>query len=288
MIGRTPVSSQKRISRASSSRVPMVDPITRSCRKKIRFSSVADGFGPDVAPEMTTVPPGRNDRSECAQVAAPTVSMTASTRSGSLAPLANARSAPSSSALACLSSCRLVDPDPEPGSRAQPDQGGRDAAAGALHEDGVAGPQPRLREEHPVGRQPRRRQAGRLLPAQRRRLGHEVAPRDDDLVGERALIPLRQQGPLGVHRLVAAELRVADDGVHDDLLPVVRHPGRVAAEDHRQELLRQADPAQAPEVVVVQARRAHVDARPAVRHLGSGRSPTSSAVSGSSGAVRAA
>ena len=64
----------------------MVDPITRSCRKKIRFSSVADGFGPDVAPEMTTVPPGRNDRSECDHVAAPTVSMTASTRSGSLAP----------------------------------------------------------------------------------------------------------------------------------------------------------------------------------------------------------
>ena len=74
------------MSRASSSRVPIVDPTTRSCRKKIRFSSVVAGFGPDVAPEMTTVPPGRSDCSECDHVAAPTVSMTASTRSGSRAP----------------------------------------------------------------------------------------------------------------------------------------------------------------------------------------------------------
>ena len=41
---------------------------------------------PLVAPETTTVPPGRSERSECAQVASPTVSITASTRSGSRAP----------------------------------------------------------------------------------------------------------------------------------------------------------------------------------------------------------
>jgi hypothetical protein len=54
------------------------------------------------------VPPGRSDRSECAHVAAPTVSMTASTRSGSRAPDSNASCAPSSTARAALSSSRLV------------------------------------------------------------------------------------------------------------------------------------------------------------------------------------
>src|SRR4051812_4539420 len=62
MTGRTPVSRQKLASRSSSSRVPIVEPTTRSWRKKIRLSSVADGFGPEVAPEMTTVPPGRSAR----------------------------------------------------------------------------------------------------------------------------------------------------------------------------------------------------------------------------------
>ena len=37
---------------------------------------------PLVAPETTTVPPGRSERSECAHVASPTVSITASTRAG--------------------------------------------------------------------------------------------------------------------------------------------------------------------------------------------------------------
>ena len=43
------------------------------------------GFGPLVVRETTSVPPGRSDLIECDQVAAPTVSMTASTRSGSRA-----------------------------------------------------------------------------------------------------------------------------------------------------------------------------------------------------------
>ena len=67
-------------------------------RDGIRFSSVAFGFGPEVAPEITIVPPGRSDFTECDQVAAPTVSITASTRSGSRAPLSKAASAPSRAA----------------------------------------------------------------------------------------------------------------------------------------------------------------------------------------------
>ncbi len=82
-------SRQKRISRSSSSRVPIVDPTTDSCRKNTRLSS-AGGASPEVAPVTTSVPPGFSDLIECAQVALPTVSITASTRSGSRAPDSNA------------------------------------------------------------------------------------------------------------------------------------------------------------------------------------------------------
>ena len=67
----------------------MVDPTIRSWRKNTRFRS-AGGFGPLVAPDTTIVPPGRSALSEWLHVAAPTVSNTASTRSGSRAPLSNA------------------------------------------------------------------------------------------------------------------------------------------------------------------------------------------------------
>ena len=54
------------------------------------------------------VPPGTTERSECPQVARPTVSMTASTRSGRRAPGSTARAAPSSIARARFSAVRLV------------------------------------------------------------------------------------------------------------------------------------------------------------------------------------
>ena len=73
--------------------VPIVEPITRNCWKNTRFNS-AGGLKPLVAPAHTMVPPGRSERSECAQVASPTVSITASTRSGNRAPGSNASSAP--------------------------------------------------------------------------------------------------------------------------------------------------------------------------------------------------
>jgi hypothetical protein len=58
---------------------------------------------------------------------------------------------------------------------------------------------------------------------------------------------------------------LADHRVHDDLVAVLVHPGGVAAQDHRQPLLRQPDPAQRPQVVVVERGRAHGDRGPAVR-----------------------
>src|SRR5215468_6952447 len=57
----------------------MVEPTIRSCLKKILVSSAFLGASPDVAPEMTIVPPGRREFTECDHVAAPTVSMTAAT-----------------------------------------------------------------------------------------------------------------------------------------------------------------------------------------------------------------
>src|ERR1700679_3090399 len=52
---------QKRISRCSSSRVPIVEPTTSSWRKKTRLSS-AEGAWPEVAPETTSLPPGLRER----------------------------------------------------------------------------------------------------------------------------------------------------------------------------------------------------------------------------------
>src|SRR5580693_8240742 len=85
----------------------MVDPATDSWVKKIRVSS-AGGASPLVAPQITIRPPGRRDRTECAQVAWPTVSITTSTRSGSRAPASKAWSAPSARARSRLASVRLV------------------------------------------------------------------------------------------------------------------------------------------------------------------------------------
>ena len=84
--GRVPVASRRLTSDASSARVPIVEPMTCSCRKKIRVSSESSRSGPLVVPLITTLPPGRSDRTECDQVARPTVSITASTFTGSRAP----------------------------------------------------------------------------------------------------------------------------------------------------------------------------------------------------------
>ena len=108
MTGSMPLWVTNWASRVSSSRVPMVEPMTRSWRKKIDDSSAFAGASPDVAPAMTIRPPGLSERTECDQVAAPTVSMTASTRSGSRAPDSKAAAAPTSSALAAFASSRLV------------------------------------------------------------------------------------------------------------------------------------------------------------------------------------
>ncbi len=86
----------------------MVEPTTFSSRKKMRVSSACVGRSPLVAPEMTRVPPGRSDFTEWDQVAAPTVSMTASTRCGSRAPGSYASNAPSSTARSRLALSRLV------------------------------------------------------------------------------------------------------------------------------------------------------------------------------------
>ena len=88
------------------------------------------------------MPPGRSDLSECDQVAAPTVSITASTRSGSRAPDSNAASAPSSTARSPLGLVAAGDPTRSPAAAAEHDQRGRHPAAGALHQHGVAGRTP--------------------------------------------------------------------------------------------------------------------------------------------------
>ena len=53
----------------------------------------------------------------------------------------------------------------------------------------------------------------------------------------------------------------------DDLIAVLVDPCGVAAEDHRQSLLRQPDAAQRPQIVVVERGRLHGDRGPALRRL---------------------
>jgi hypothetical protein len=64
--------------RRNSSRLPMVEPWIWICRMNTRCSS-AGGSPPVVAPQVTTRPPRRTERSDCPQVAAPTLSTTRST-----------------------------------------------------------------------------------------------------------------------------------------------------------------------------------------------------------------
>ena len=87
--------------------MPIVAPTTESSRKKIRWSS-AGLASPDVAPATTIVPPGRSERTEWDHVAAPTVSITASTRRGRRAPGSTARTAPREIARSRLAASRLV------------------------------------------------------------------------------------------------------------------------------------------------------------------------------------
>ena len=72
---------------------------------------------PLVDPETTMMPPGFNERIECAQEASPTVSNTASTRSGSRSPFGKVACAPSLAASARFSSVRPVTQTCRPAAR---------------------------------------------------------------------------------------------------------------------------------------------------------------------------
>ena len=89
-------------------RVPIVEPMIESCLKNTCVRPASSTLGPDVVPLMTMRPPGRSERMEWVQVARPTVSITASTRTGSRAPVSNTSCAPMSSARLRFSSSRLV------------------------------------------------------------------------------------------------------------------------------------------------------------------------------------
>ena len=203
---------------------------------------------------MTILPPGRSDRIECDQVARPTVSITASTLTGSRAPDSKTSWAPISSARARLASSRLVASTVQPAGAGQRDQRGRDAPAGALHEHGVAGLEAALGEEHPVGREPGRRQAGGLLEAT---ATPAWGPRC-----RAARRPGRRRCPGGARRAASACGSSVSSPVHDGSLitactttslpsssrPAASQPRIIGSASSLQ-----PDAAQRPEVVVVEA-----------------------------------
>ena len=88
------------------------------------------------------MPPGRSDFSECDQVASPTVSITASTRSGSRAPVSKAASRAELHRPRALRLVAAGDPDPQPGRAREHDQRRRDAAAGTRTRTVSPGSQP--------------------------------------------------------------------------------------------------------------------------------------------------
>ena len=123
---------------------------------------------------------------------------------------------------------------------------------------------PAFDEQHPVGGQPRGRQARRpprtrAPPAWARGCARGTATRSasvpwccsDSSVRFGSSVSSPRQSSVGDHR------------VHDHLVAVGVDAGGVAAEDHRQPVLGQADPAQRPQVVVVERSGADLDGRPA-------------------------
>jgi len=131
---------QNRISRSSS--VPGAhgrpeDPqLEEEDPVQLRVSSAHPGGG--ARDHQRAARPERPQRSGF-QVAAPTVSITASTRAGSRVPDSNTAAAPSSSARARLAASRPVAQDPQPRGRTQPDHRSGHAAAAALDEHRAAG-----------------------------------------------------------------------------------------------------------------------------------------------------
>src|SRR5205823_8986744 len=98
-------------------------------------------------------------------------------------------------------------------------------------------------------------------------LRDEIPYRHGDPLGKRAWMPLREDRPRRVERLVASPIGMADDRMHDDLVAVGIGPRRVAAENHRQLLVAQPDTAERPEIVMVERRCAHRNGCPAVTGL---------------------
>ena len=172
--GRVQHRHQRRRARA---RVPIVEPITLSWRKKIRVRPASSSFGPGgrAAGDERAAGPQRPDRVQPGRLA----DRLHDRVDGGGQPLAGLVDLVGARARAPWRAWPRRGWWPAPGgppARAERDQRGRDAAAGALDQHGVAGLAAALDEEHPVRRQPRGRQARGLLERQRRRLGHHVAP----------------------------------------------------------------------------------------------------------------
>ena len=202
----------------------------------------------------------------------PTVSITASTLTGSRAPDSKTSWAPISSARARLASSRLVASTFRPPARAR-----------MISAVATPPPAPCTSTVSPALSPP---WVKSIRYAVSQAVGRQAASSKDSEAGlgirlRPARPPGRRRCPGGARRAASASgrgsrrrsRRVADDGVHDDLVAVLVDPGGVAAEDHRQRLLAQPDPAQRPQVVVVQRGRLDLDRGPPVGHVGIGTLP---------------
>ena len=212
------------------------------------------------------MPPGRSARSECFQVASPTVSSTASTRSGSRAPVSNAASRAELLGRRALRLVAARRPHAQPGMAAERDRRRRHAAAGALDEHGLPGLRARpsrtasgTRSATPsAGTPPPRRRATR---ASGTRLARGTATRSASAPWCSSESSVRFGSSVSSPR----QSGVAITEWTIDLRAVLVDARGVAAEDHRQPVVGQSDAAQRPQVVVVERGGADLHRRPARR-----------------------
>ena len=178
-------------------RVPIVEPPPASAGRRCRTARPArrhPGGGPGDDDRAARL----SDFTECDQVAAPTVSITASTRAGSRSPVSTTSCAPISRARARLSSSRLVaNTGSRPPARSMM-SARRHAPTGALHGTESPGLRPdcvksiRYAVSHAVGRH------AASANDRPRRLRDHVVSRDGDPARRTFPGSARQQRPLGV------------------------------------------------------------------------------------------
>jgi hypothetical protein len=162
--------------------------------------------------------------------------------------------------------CRI---HPSPRRHRQRDRRRRHTPTHSLHKNTITRTHTSLSEQHPIRSPPRHRQTRRLIKGQPRRLRHQITTRHTQILRERTIVPLREQRPTRIERLIPSpSIRVPDHRTHDNGIAVLVVPSRVTPQNPRQTLRRMPHPPQRPQIVPVERGRDHPHHRPSRPRLG--------------------